>query len=197
MIPFKKIALVAALALAGSTAAHAATESGSSYFLMDSGAMGDFTDSWSFSNDSFYGQVSPDGVTYTGTKGDSFVDLIVFNVVNPDEYIQFTVGPEVDLVTGAVDPLVGFDAFLLAPLGGDPIDIEPAFSTNALSMAGGTYQLAQGVYELDLVGSFTHSGGLYAGTIVGTVPEPTNIALMAAGLGVMGFVARRRGAKKA
>jgi hypothetical protein len=54
--------------------------------------------------------------------------------------------------------------------------------------------LGAGTYELHIDGSQTASRASYGGNITVTpaIPEPETYALMLAGLGAMGFVARRR-----
>jgi len=68
------------------------------------------------------------------------------------------------------------------------------------SLAAGTYSLiVKGVASGNPLGGWDFGGVSYGGKLVTTpaqvsapVPEPETIAMMALGLGVMGFVARRR-----
>lgn len=65
-------------------------------------------------------------------------------------------------------------------------------SSGAISFTNGPS--AAGTYYLNVTGIATGSqGGLYNGAIsVAAVPEPETYAMLLAGLGVMGFIARRR-----
>ena len=59
--------------------------------------------------------------------------------------------------------------------------------------------IAAGSYDLRVNGTLTgSSGGTYGGTIsAAPIPEPETYAMMLAGLGLMGFVVRRRKQKDA
>ena len=68
-------------------------------------------------------------------------------------------------------------------------------STSSLSFTGGA---APGSYQLNVAGTSTGTSGSYAGNIglktvnVSAIPEPETYAMMLAGLGLLGFSARRR-----
>ena len=173
----KKMALVASLALAGAGSAHAS----GTYLMMDSGAGGDFENTWSFDSGDF-------GVT--GVKGKTFGDYFIFNV--PDnEYVSFSaVGVGVTFKSPAKDP--GTYGFALWGLGLDPFLVDAGGSTTAHSIEGGEWYLTSGDYELDLTGAYAKAGGTYDLLIAGSIPEPTNWALMMAGIGAVGMLARRR-----
>ena len=55
-----------------------------------------------------------------------------------------------------------------------------------LTFAGGT---VPGLYQLQVVGT---GSGFYSGSIAAAVPEPETYAMLLAGLGLLGFSARRR-----
>jgi hypothetical protein len=171
----KKLALVASLALAGMGTAQAA----GTFIPMDSGAPGDFENSWSFNSVAF-GETGPAGTT--------FADYFLFNVPD-DEYVSFSLfGSKVTF--RALDDSLGF---VLYGLGGSPFLVDLKTGTTAHSIEGGTYKLTSGVYELDVFGAFTRTNGTYDVNIFGSpVPEPSGWALLLAGLGVTGLMVRRR-----
>lgn len=187
MTIFKQLALAAALIVAGVTGAHASTEIAGEYVPMDPGAPGDFTNTWTLGSADF---LPPSATaTETGTKGDSFANYFLFNVPE-DEYVTF--GFSTEFKRG---PEVSFSGWLIGDYAdGNIIDSQGSLISNAVQ--SGTYLLTSGTYEIDVFGTFVQAGGQYDGYIIGTpVPEPTGWALMLAGVGALGALARRRRAR--
>ncbi|CAN5290573.1 hypothetical protein BH11PSE9_BH11PSE9_31570 [soil metagenome] len=116
-----------------------------------------------------------------------FTDVYTFTVVQASSFIaSFT-----SVVNGGQD--VDFTSFSLSGPSGtffgtqllpDPVEV---YSLNVGNIAAGAYQLTVTGINSAAVGSY---GGSVA--VAAPVPEPQTYALMLAGLGVMGFVARRR-----
>lgn len=94
--------------------------------------------------------------------------------------------------TGAISD---FEAWL----NGKELDLQSFSATSgpvtvATQLLVGTKTLGTSTgYELKVSGTVGASGGSYGGNIVATpVPEPETYAMMLAGLGALGFLARRR-----
>ena len=121
-----------------------------------------------------------------------FVDTLTFTVTTPATFngsITTVVNgtQDVDFTSIVVTP----GAFAFASLLGDPVEV---WATPA---AG--FGLTPGVYTLTLSGTNSASIGSYAGNLaltpglpVTSMPEPETYAMLLAGLGLMGFVVRRR-----
>lgn len=182
----KKLALVASLSLAGMGAAQAA----GLLVPMDAGDPAVFENSWTYNTG---GTDTLPGLGETGPAGTTFADYFLFNVPD-DEYVSLSMfGSKVTFkapLNAGPDDLYGFALF---GLGGTPFLVDAKTGTTDHSIEGGMYRLTSGVYQLDVFGAFTRSNGTYDVNIFGSpVPEPSGWALLLAGLGVTGLMARRR-----
>ena len=90
------------------------------------------------------------------------------------------------LITNGAGTLTG--PSFSAPLFASEI-LNPGQYFQALSYAG---TLAQGTYSLNLTGTAAKGGTYNVNLLAAPVPEPETYAMLLAGLGLMGAVARRR-----
>jgi hypothetical protein len=104
-----------------------------------------------------------------------FVDTYTFSLGSPGTvfggaFALFTEGFQVELIDSS------FNSF--------GVDTNPS---DGYSFSG----LSAGSYALQFAGFSTSVNGVYGGTVA-AIPEPETYALMLAGLGLVGFMARRR-----
>ena len=141
-------------------------------------AAGAFQDAYTFTVNGVGGNITT-GVA-SNTYADSFSQIAGFNVSIWRCGSLATCGTATDIL-------------VLGPNAGSPV---PPPGSQFASVAG---NIAAGAYYFDVAGTAT--GGLAAAyngsvdTVASTtpsVPEPETYAMMLAGLGLMGFVARRR-----
>jgi len=142
-------------------------------------AAGAFQDAYTFTVAGGSGSFITTGVA-SNTYADSFSQIAGFNVSIWRCGSLATCGTATDIL-------------VLGPNAGSPV---PPPGSQFASVAG---NIAAGVYYFDVAGTAT--GGLAAAyngsvdTVGGTtpsVPEPETYAMLLAGLGLLGFVARRR-----
>jgi PEP-CTERM motif len=121
----------------------------------------------------------------------AFVDTLTFTVATSSTFN----GSITSVVNGTQD--VDFTSIVVTPgalafvsMLGDPVEL---WATPAVG-----FGLAPGVYTLTLTGTNSASMGSYAGNLAVTpglpalVPEPETYAMLLAGLGIVGLLARRR-----
>lgn len=125
-------------------------------------------------------------------QGVSFADTVNFSIASPST------------LTGTAASLkLNFGSLSLLDIAGLTVNVwnnsHPFGTTNFGSFAGGTGSYTfnlptAGDYHVDITGTATGAfGGTYAvGLQVAAVPEPETYAMLLAGLGVMGAIARRR-----
>ena len=155
--------------LAAAAALVAASSSG---FAITLTPLGDLTrGTAAFANTPIAGTFT-DTLSFTLTTA-SFLTGTVTSVVSGTQDVDFTSIS----VTGAGGP------YAFTQIATDPFE----------TWARSSVQLAAGTYTLTLMGSNSASIGSYAGTLgVTPVPEAGTLAMMLAGLGMVGFMARRR-----
>ncbi len=90
----------------------------------------------------------------------------------------------------AINNILGFSATLDA----SPLTLTTVpFPGGAAQVLAAATSLLAGSHTLTIMGTAGDFGATYGGNIVATtVPEPETLAMMLAGLGALGFLARRR-----
>ena len=193
----KKLALAAAIALVGVTGAQAQQIAGSNTPITQLNTYGG-TNQWTFSNTGLQvfdlaatidngGLYIFDGGADSHAAGTSFLDVFILNV--PDnEYVSFDFGNARGTQASAA-----FTALDIGYAYSGPYLFDQTYGPRTYSVSTDTFELDSGVYEIDISGVYTRAGGSYEGDVFGSpVPEPGNWALMFAGLGAVGMLARRR-----
>ena len=189
MKAFKSLAAAAALTLVGTTSAFAYQ----TYVPMDAGLPGVFDNTWTLSNSTS----NPD---FGGGKaGTTFDDFFTFNV--PDtESISFSVTADHSSTSPwgvsflSSKSVGGWALFVLAD--GTLLGTENAKIPRTID-SDGSFLLTSGTYVLEIAGKYAINNGTYSGYIDGipqvtSVPEPATWALLLAGTGIVGGIARRR-----
>ena len=124
----------------------------------------------------------------------SFLDTWTFNLTTPS--IVAASATNVAISFGAIN--VGAIGSFAALLNGVPLGLSSFASTNNgvtvhTQVLSGSTNLPAGMFNLTVSGVAAAGGASYGGNIVAVpVPEPETLAMMLAGLGAVGFLARRR-----
>jgi len=144
-----------------------------------------------------FGHFDPEGdisvnQDFTVTTAGSFTDYFNFTIITPSSFAA--------LATAAISEVESFTAISLTSgtitkVSGETSTLDNEFSLAFLSSTsmGLNTLLSPGEYILELQGEAVYSGAQYTlDTVTTAVPEPSTIALMLGGLGLVGFMATRR-----
>ena len=133
--------------------------------------------------------------SFSNTVTGAFSDVWTFNLGTASAVAASITNVEVSFASLTGGGITGFSAWLNGVLLVGPTSsvTTGGVTVKTQVLAGGSV-LPAGFYELKVEGTgITGATASYGGSIVAMpVPEPETYALMLAGLGVVGFVARRR-----
>lgn len=176
----------AALALAGGLVAPVAAKAiatDSVFFV--STDFGDGLDTFAAFGDSF------------ATKGTAFDDVFLFFAPPVESQIEFDVAA--DYLKGATVRFTGFDFGYFNGFTADGVDVTSlptgaSYLTKfALGGESASHYLNSGIYFVEVTGVSKADGGGFSGNFNTTaIPEPDSLALMLAGVGLLGTMVRRR-----
>lgn len=133
------------------------------------------------------------GNTLVGVAGDTFADQFTFNVTVPGGFTAAIASAAQTANTGL--NITGLSLFsdggVLVGSGSGTSGLFDYWTLSADSLAAGSYYL-------QVSGTLASAGGAAFGgaAALNPVPEPETYGMMLAGLGVVGFLARRRKAAK-
>jgi hypothetical protein len=158
----------------------------------------------SFEALSFIDGTADFGNSFTSTqRGRTFEDQLSFTTVGINDLTSAVIS--ISSMRGTRDlDITGFSLYADNGSGGSFIAAGTQYSTGTLDIweisVANLTSLPISNYWLQINGTVVGSGGSYGGNanlVVSAVPEPETYAMMLAGLGLMGAVARRRKAKQA
>jgi hypothetical protein len=187
MSKLKMAAAAAVLTIAGGALAAPVTEHASKTLTPDPVNPADpSTTSWTIQNAPFVAVHGPEA----GKKNDKFDDIYTFTLSNP--YNLVDLGANATIHRG---PMVSFSGWTLYD-----VTTSKTIASAASLISNGVelddVELRGGTYTFELKGSFVQAKGTYTGYVTAeAVPEPAEAALLLAGLGLVGTLARRRGLK--
>ena len=191
MTTIKKLALASAFAAFAVTGAQAAEED--TLFLLQNATEntpGVFTGTYPISNQG----TDIDGfAVQSRIAGDTFVDDFILQLQDTQD-VSFGVVSQFHFPKNSILWDVTFTSISLTDIFGVTTFIPTDSDFESHSASADWLGLGSGTYDLEFQGTINVKDGTYGGDLVTvpSVPEPTGWALMLAGLGAMGMLARRR-----
>ncbi|MDN3543434.1 FxDxF family PEP-CTERM protein [Kinneretia asaccharophila] len=146
------------------------------------------------------GPVSPSpSASFSNTVTGAFTDIWTFDLGTESAVAASITNVQVSFASLSTGGILGFSAWLNDKLLVGPTSevTNNGVTVTTKVVAGGSI-LPAGTYQLKVTGTgITGASASYGGNIVATpittpIPEPETYAMLLAGLGVVGFVARRR-----